>query len=93
VDGIEALPDGRELHTLRDAAEFITELPGEVHDLPRWQVAMQVLLLSAEHEQRGADPMMARIAMMQAPNAGRGTSEETPAAPRRKRAKRYGIIR
>jgi hypothetical protein len=31
-----------------------------------------VLLLSAEHGQSGADPMMARIAMTRALNAGRG---------------------
>ena len=50
----------------------VTELPAEVHDLPHWQTAMEVLLLSAEHGQAGADPMMARIAMTRALNAGRG---------------------
>jgi hypothetical protein len=70
-DPIE-LSDGRKLLTLRDAAEFITELPAKEHDLPHWQTAMTVLLLSAEHGRAGADPMMARIAMMQAINADRG---------------------
>ncbi len=70
-DPIELL-DGRVLLTLRDAAEFITELPAEEHELPHWQTAMTVLLLSAEHGQAGADPMMARIAMMHALNADRG---------------------
>jgi len=44
----------------------------EVHDLPDWQTAMTVLLLSVEHGQDGADPVMARIAMTRALNAGRG---------------------
>jgi hypothetical protein len=92
-DPIE-LPDGRRLHTLRDAAEFITELAAEEHDLPHWQTAMTVLLLSAEHGQSGADPMMARIAMMQAIKAGRDVRSGMSApAPRRKRAKRYTVVR
>jgi hypothetical protein len=70
-DPIE-LPDGRKLFTLRDAAEFITELPVEEHDLPHWQTAMTVLLLSADNGQAGADPMMARLAMTRALNADRG---------------------
>ena len=43
VDPIE-LPDGRELLTLRDAAEYITALPKAEHDAADWQVAMEVLL-------------------------------------------------
>jgi hypothetical protein len=89
-DPIE-LPDGRRLLTLRDAAEFITELPAEVHDLPQWQTAMTVLLLSVEHGQTGADPMLARIAMTRALNADRDVGSEMSA--RRKRAKRYEIVR
>jgi hypothetical protein len=50
----------------------VTELPAEVHDLPHWQTAMEVLLLSAENGEAGADPVMARIAMTRALNAGRG---------------------
>jgi len=36
IDEPIALPDGRELVTLRDAADYIMELP-EAFDLPDWQ--------------------------------------------------------
>jgi hypothetical protein len=36
--------------TLRDAAEYITELPKAEHDADEWQAAMQALLLVAEHD-------------------------------------------
>jgi hypothetical protein len=85
------LPDGRELHTLRDAAEYITELPAEEHDRDRWWTAIEVLLLSAEHGEAGADPVLARIAMTRALNAVSEMS--TAPAPRRKRAKRYKVVR
>ena len=32
------LPDGRLLHTLRDAADYITGLPKEQSDLAQWRV-------------------------------------------------------
>ena len=51
------LPDGRQLRTLRDAAEYITELPKVEHDAADWQVAMETLLLVAE---TGASIEMAR---------------------------------
>ncbi|UPJ54682.1 hypothetical protein IVB30_12890 [Bradyrhizobium sp. 200] len=35
------LPDGRELLTLRDAAEYTAALPKAEHDAADWQVAMQ----------------------------------------------------
>jgi len=70
-DPIE-LPDGRKLYTLRDAAEFVTELPTEEHDRDRWKAAMEVLLLSVEHGEAGVYPVLARIAMTRALNAGRG---------------------
>jgi len=35
-------PPGREsLHTLRDAADYITGLPNEPSDLAQWQVAIE----------------------------------------------------
>jgi hypothetical protein len=34
------LPDGRSLHTLRDAADYITDLPKEQSDLAQGQVAI-----------------------------------------------------
>jgi hypothetical protein len=57
---------GREpLVTLRDAAEYITELPKAEHDADEWQAAMQVLLLVAEHD---GPAMFARIGVMKALN-------------------------
>jgi hypothetical protein len=80
------LPDGRELLTLRDAAEYITALPKAEHDVAGWQVAMEVLLLVAE---RDGPEMLARIAIMKALN--RDGAEATP-TPRRKPAKVSRII-
>jgi len=37
------LPDGRELITLRDAADYIMDLPAETASLPDWQLAMAAL--------------------------------------------------
>jgi hypothetical protein len=54
------LPNGKKLITLRDAAEFITELPKAEHDIPEWQAAMQALLLVVEHK----PAMFARIGVM-----------------------------
>jgi hypothetical protein len=51
-----------------------------------WQTAAELLLLVAS---RGGDPMMARIAMMQALNHGK----PPPAVePRRKRARVFKVI-
>nr|WP_249162760.1 hypothetical protein [Bradyrhizobium diazoefficiens] len=81
------MPDGRKLLTLRDAAEYITELPQAEHDAAEWQAAMETLLLVAE---RDGPEMMARIGMMRAIN--RHGAKTTP-APRRKRAKAYRVVR
>jgi hypothetical protein len=80
------LPDGRELLTLRDAAEYITELPKAEHDAADWQVAMETLLLVAE---RDGPEMLARIAVMKALNQH---GDPTP-APRSKNAKVFRIVR
>ena len=58
------LPDGRELVTLRDAANYITSLPEKETELPDWQVAMEALLLVAP----GGPTMLARIAVLKALN-------------------------
>jgi hypothetical protein len=63
ADPIE-LP-GKNLITLRDAAEYITELPKAEHDADEWQAAMKVLLLVAEHD---GPAMFARIGVMKALN-------------------------
>jgi hypothetical protein len=52
------LPSGKKLVTLRDAAEYITELPKAEHDADERQAAMQALLLVAEHD---GPTMFARI--------------------------------
>jgi hypothetical protein len=59
------LPNGKKLITLRDAAEYITELPKAKHDAEEWQAAMQALLLVAEHD---GPAMFARIGVIQAIN-------------------------
>jgi hypothetical protein len=46
------LPDGKSLHTLRDAADYITGLPKEQSDLAPWQIAIEALMLVARS---GAD--------------------------------------
>jgi hypothetical protein len=58
--------DGRKpLVTLRDAAEYITELPRAEHDADEGQAGMQALLLVAEHD---GPAMFARIGVMKALN-------------------------
>lgn len=86
VDPI-ALPDGRTLRTLRDAATYITDLPNAEHDAAEWQTAMEVLLLVAEGD---GPEMLARIGMMLALN--RRTKRTF--APRKKvAAKAYRIVK
>jgi hypothetical protein len=58
------LPDGRQLLTLKDAADYITDLPKKESDLPEWQTAIEVLLLCS----RSGPTMMARIGVMKALN-------------------------
>jgi len=80
------LPDGGELATLSDARAYILALPADTQQLPRWQAATEALLLVGQH---GGDPMLPRIGLMKALYPG----DAPQAAPRRKRAKAYGIIR
>ena len=86
VDPI-VLPDGHELLTLRDAAEYITALPKAEHDAADWQVAMETLLLVAE---RSGPELLARIAVMKALNRH---GEKVSPAPQRKPAKVFRIVR
>jgi hypothetical protein len=58
------LPNGRQLLTLKDAADYVTTLPKDESGLPPWQVAIEALMLCS----RGSDPMLARIAFMKALN-------------------------
>ena len=84
------LPGGRQLATLRDAANYVTALSAIEHDQPHWRSAIEVLILSAEHGQSGADPMFARIAMLSALNAGRSSE---PPPPRHKAPKKYKLVK
>jgi hypothetical protein len=59
------LPSGRELVTLRDAANYIQKLPKAEQDLDEWQAAVEALLLVVELD---GPTMMARIGMMRALN-------------------------
>jgi hypothetical protein len=59
------LPDGRQLLTLRDAADYVTKLPKAEHSAPEWQAAMEALILVAE---TGGPTMLARIGVMRALN-------------------------
>src|SRR6476620_5853430 len=43
-----ALPDGRKLIVLRDAASYITALPKKEADAPEWQAAIEALILLVE---------------------------------------------
>jgi hypothetical protein len=58
------LPKGRQLLTLKDAADYIMKLPKKESDLPEWQTAIEVLMLMS----RGGPTMMARIGVMKALN-------------------------
>jgi hypothetical protein len=82
------IPDGRVLRTLRDAGQFIQELPKttHTHDRPEWQDAVEALLLVVECD---GDTLLAYIGIKRALNAGR----QLEPAPRRKRAKAHKVIR
>ncbi|MGY8662532.1 hypothetical protein Q3C01_09210 [Bradyrhizobium sp. UFLA05-109] len=76
-----------ELATLRDAGEYIAELPKAVHDRPEWQAAMEALILVAE---KGGPTMFARIGVMRAQNRWKPSPE---VAPHSKRVKAYRLVR
>ena len=44
--------DGRTLRTLRDAADYITELPKTEHERAPWQAAIEALIMAAENRGR-----------------------------------------
>ena len=59
------LPRGRQLVTLKDAANYIQKLPKAEQDLKEWQAAVEALLLVVE---LNGPTMMARIGIMRALN-------------------------
>jgi hypothetical protein len=60
-----ALPDGRKLRTLREAATYVTGLPKKEAALPQWQAAIEALMLVAD---LGGPTMFAHIGVMKALN-------------------------
>jgi hypothetical protein len=62
-----ALPDGRKLITLRDAASYITALPKKEVDDPEWQAAIEALMLVVE---QAGPTMFASVGVMRALNRG-----------------------
>jgi hypothetical protein len=57
------LPSGRQLVTLKDAADYITKLPKAEQNVKEWQTAIECLLMAAE----GRGPLLhASIGMHQA---------------------------
>jgi hypothetical protein len=59
------LPRGRQLVTLKDAANYIQKLPKAEQNLDEWQAAVEALLLVVELD---GPTMMARIGMLRALN-------------------------
>ena len=59
------LPRGRQLITLEDAGNYISQLRKAVHEAPEWQAATEALLLVVT---LGGPTMFARIGMMKALN-------------------------
>lgn len=73
--------------TYRDAANYILKLPKKIHDEPRWQFAIEVLINAAE---RGSG-WMAHRAMLKALHHGK--PDEPVAVPRGKAPKKHKIVR
>ena len=59
------LPDGRILTRLRDAANYILDLPTETIGLPDWQLAMEALSLVSE----SGPTTLTRLAFLKALNS------------------------
>jgi len=72
-------PKGRELVTLKDAADYILKLPKKAHDTPEWQNAGKMLIEVAE----GRLPlMMAEIALRRALSVPAGPVRKAPSKAR-----------
>ena len=65
IDEPIPLPHGRQLVTLKDAANYIQKLPKAEQDLEEWQAAVEALLLVVE---LNGPTMMAWIGIMRALN-------------------------
>ena len=85
-DAPMALPDGRQLVTLREAGGYIAALPAAAQRRPEWQAAAEALLLVAT---RGRPTTLASIGMLRALNAGK----PPPEIARSKSIKTFRLIR
>jgi hypothetical protein len=72
---------------LRDAGNYVAAFPKTKHARPEWRLAAAMLMQAAED---GAPVMLAEIAMRRALNVD---GKPGPPEPRRKRAKKYRIVR
>jgi hypothetical protein len=82
-----ALPSGRQLVTLEEAARYIQKLPKAEQEREHWRIAVATLIDCAE----GRDFLLhARVAVLRALNHGKPNPE---LVPRQKQAKAYRIIR
>jgi len=79
------LPAGGALRTLLDAGRYVETLPTSQHERAEWQTAIHFLLMAAEDRM---PVMFVHVAMLKALNAGK-----PPPEPRRKRAKKFRIVR
>lgn len=84
VDPIKT-PDGKTLRTLKDAAEYMLELPKKEQGKPTWQRAAKVLHDAAEHG--GPFVFIARISFAK---AMLGEDESPIGNPERKKGHRWG---
>ena len=80
------MPDGRQLLTLKDAADYITKLSKKESALPEWQAAIEALMLVVD---LGGPTMFARIGVVRALNR----HHEPVIKPRKKRVRAYTIVR
>jgi hypothetical protein len=81
------LPDGRELLTMQDAADYITALPKAKRNAAEWQIAMEAVMLVAKNN---GSEILARTAMLQALKRGKPAPEPTS---RRKVVTKFRIVK
>jgi hypothetical protein len=75
---------GKPILTLKDAADYILQLPKREAESDHWQLALHCLIEAAEDR----EPLMhARIGMLRALNFGK------PAPERERRARKYKIVK
>lgn len=77
------------LETILDAARYITSLPKSEQAKDYWAPAATLLKLVGESKTPGGDQLLARISVMY--GLRKGVKDEPE--PRRKRARKYRIVR